>query len=95
MVPGFSRLVVKGYRRLRDVDLELRPLNVLIGANGVGKSSLLDVLDLLAASAGAKLESSLNLLKEGLSADDADGRRWNHTGRAVAKRQSEVFITDW
>ena len=29
MVPGFSRLAVKGYRRLSDVDLELRPLNVL------------------------------------------------------------------
>ena len=36
-----------------------------------------------------------NLLKEGLSADDADGRRWNDTGMTVAKRQSVVFITDW
>jgi predicted ATPase len=59
VVVGFSRLAVKGYRRLRDVNLVLRPLNVLIGANGVGKSSVLDVLDLLAASASANLESSI------------------------------------
>ena len=36
-----------------------------------------------------------NLLKEGLSADDADGRRWNYTGMTVGKRQSVVFITEW
>ena len=43
MIPGFSRLSVSGYRRLKAVDIPLRPLNVLIGANGVGKSSFLDV----------------------------------------------------
>ena len=74
MVPGFSRLAVKGYRRLRDVDLELRPLNVLIGANGVGKSSVLDVLDLMAASAGANLESSITELGGMASLLTADGQ---------------------
>ena len=74
MVPGFSRLAVKGYRRLRDVDLELRPLNVLIGANGVGKSSVLDVLDLMAASAGANLESSITELGGMSSLLTADGQ---------------------
>lgn len=59
MAPGFSRLAVKGYRRLRDIDLRLRPLNVLIGANGVGTSSVLDVFDLMASSASASLESSI------------------------------------
>ena len=74
MVPGFSHLTVKGYRRLRDVDLELRPLNVLIGANGVGKSSVLDVLDLMAASAGANLESSITELGGMASLLTADGQ---------------------
>jgi predicted ATPase len=54
---GFSRLQVSGFRRLRKLDLELRPLNVLIGANGVGKSSVLDTFDLLAASADGALEN--------------------------------------
>ena len=47
-MPGFSRLQVNGYRRVRDLDLPLAPLNVLIGANGVGKSSVIEVFDLLA-----------------------------------------------
>jgi predicted ATPase len=42
------------------MDLSLAPLNVLIGANGVGKSSVLDVLDLLAAAAEGGLESALS-----------------------------------
>jgi predicted ATPase len=60
MLTGFERLLVRGYRRLRDLDLTLRPLNVLIGANGVGKTSILEVIDLLAASAEGTLESTLS-----------------------------------
>jgi predicted ATPase len=56
----FSRIRVKGFRRLLDVDLPLRSLCVLVGANGVGKTSLLDVFALLAASAEGKLNSKLS-----------------------------------
>ena len=59
MTPGFSRLSVRGYRRLKSVDLSLRPLNVLIGANGVGKSSVLDIFRLLAASADGRLADNI------------------------------------
>jgi len=59
MSPGFSRLSVSGYRRLKVVQLELRPLNVLIGANGVGKSSILDVFKLMADSANGNLETAV------------------------------------
>jgi predicted ATPase len=55
----FERIQVQGFRRLADVDLKLRPLNVMIGANGCGKTSLLDVFSLLAASAAGGLKSSL------------------------------------
>jgi predicted ATPase len=57
---GFSQLEVGGYRRLRQVEMQLAPLNVLIGANGVGKSSILEVVDLLAASADGSLENSIS-----------------------------------
>ena len=56
----FLNLTVRGFRRLAEVDLELRPLTVLIGANGVGKSSLLDVLSLLANSAHGNLNAAIN-----------------------------------
>ena len=56
----FLNLTVRGFRRLAEVDLELRPLTVLIGANGVGKSSLLDVLSILASSAQGNLNAAVS-----------------------------------
>ncbi|MGA3042353.1 MAG: AAA family ATPase, partial [Bryobacteraceae bacterium] len=46
---------MKGFRRLADVQLELRPFSILIGANGMGKTSVLDVFSLLASSAQGSL----------------------------------------
>lgn len=40
----FENISVKGFRRLQDVELEMRDLIVMIGANGSGKTSFLDVL---------------------------------------------------
>jgi len=51
----FESISIKGFRRLRDVDLEMRDLTVMIGANGAGKTSFLDVLSALAASANGRL----------------------------------------
>ena len=56
----FGQLSIQGFRRLNDVRLSLRPLSVMIGANGTGKTSVLDVLSLLASSAQARLSSSLS-----------------------------------
>lgn len=58
----FGELAVQGFRRLHDVRLALRPLCVMIGANGVGKTSLLDVLSLMAQSAEGRLAASLTEL---------------------------------
>ena len=58
----FERIHVQGFRRLSDLDLDLRPLNVLIGANGSGKTSLLDLFSLLAASASGGLSTGLSEL---------------------------------
>jgi predicted ATPase len=55
----FLKLTVRGFRRLADVELDLRPLTVLIGANGVGKSSFLDAFSLLARSAQGGLLSAV------------------------------------
>ncbi len=56
----FERIHINGFRRLADVDLELKALNVVIGANGSGKNSLLDVFSLLAASASGRLKTTLS-----------------------------------
>jgi len=42
-----EKLEIFGFRSLRDIKLELKPINVLIGANGAGKSNLIEVFRLL------------------------------------------------
>jgi predicted ATPase len=41
------RVKLKGFKSIKDLDLELRPLNILIGANGAGKSNLVSYFKLL------------------------------------------------
>lgn len=55
-----NNIQIDGFRRLQHIDLEIRPFMVLIGANGVGKTSLLDAFALLSASASGKLNSILS-----------------------------------
>ena len=57
-----SRLKIGGFRRLKGIELRTRPLMVLIGANGVGKTSLLDAMSLLSASAAGKQNATLSNL---------------------------------
>jgi predicted ATPase len=38
---------IQGYKSLKDVDIQLKPLTVVIGSNAAGKSNLLDALGLL------------------------------------------------
>ena len=52
-------ITVRGFRSIAHVEkLELKPINVLIGANGAGKSNLVDVFSLLRA--WTKGQESLN-----------------------------------
>jgi predicted ATPase len=40
--------------------MEMRPLTVMIGANGVGKTSVLEVFGLLASAAQGKLKDTIS-----------------------------------
>jgi predicted ATPase len=57
---------IRGFRRLQNIDIEMRNLTVMIGANGAGKTSFLDVFSILAASANGNLHQQLQL-KGGLN----------------------------
>ena len=46
-MPKLNSITIRGYRSFRDAELELRPLNVLIGANGAGKSNLVSFFKML------------------------------------------------
>src|SRR5262249_34240235 len=47
------------FRSLRDVEVRLAPLNVLVGPNGAGKSNLLDVIAFLGDATRDDLEPAL------------------------------------
>src|SRR6267143_2955092 len=51
-----TRLQVKNFKSLRELDLQLGPINVLVGPNMAGKSNILDVFrflhDILSGAGG-------------------------------------------
>jgi len=55
-MPALDRIEVKGFKSIRQMDLELRPLNVLIGANGSGKSNFISVFRFLNAMVERRLQ---------------------------------------
>ena len=46
-MPQLKSIRIAGFRSIKDINLKLRPLNVLIGANGAGKSNLIAFFKLL------------------------------------------------
>ena len=42
-----NQISIKGFKSIRELDFKLRPLNVMIGANGAGKSNFISVFRLL------------------------------------------------
>jgi predicted ATPase len=53
---SLDRIRVAGYRSIRDQTVELRPLNLLIGANGSGKSNFVGVFRLLTEITSERLQ---------------------------------------
>ena len=51
-----DRISIKGFKSIRSAELEIRPINVLIGANGSGKSNLLEAMAFLRAIRMANLQ---------------------------------------
>ena len=79
----FEKIHIQGFRRLYDVNLKLNSLNVVIGANGSGKTSLLDVFSLLAASASGRLKDAMS---------DLGGIDANLTNLLAAKGEKARFM---
>ncbi len=54
--PVVERLELAGYKSIRQAHIDLTKLNVLIGANGTGKSNLISFFAMLRASLNGKLD---------------------------------------
>jgi len=53
---GLDKIRIEGFKSIKALDLELRSLNVLIGANGAGKSNFLSAFKLLSAISQGELQ---------------------------------------
>lgn len=61
-----SRLAVSEYRNFAEFDLDLDPrMTILVGRNAVGKTNLVEALQLLTAGSSFRRPSSSELLREG------------------------------
>lgn len=53
---GVDRISIEGFKSIASIrDLELRPINLLVGANGAGKSNFIEVFSFLNAVQGTRL----------------------------------------
>jgi predicted ATPase len=55
-VAQLTSLRLAGWKSIRDAEIELRPLNVLIGANGAGKSNLVSFFKLMNEMIGGRFQ---------------------------------------
>jgi len=79
-----ERSALKGYKSFREIDLSLKPVNVLIGANGSGKSNFISLFKLL----NRLMEESLQVHV----AQSGGADQILHYGR---KTTDQVEITLW
>jgi len=69
-----TRLRVSGFKNLVDVDVSFGPFTCIAGANGVGKSNLLDAIVFLSALAnGTLLDAALSVRDQGAKSGDIRG----------------------
>ena len=91
-----SRIEITNHSRIEDLDLEVRRHAVIVGANDVGKSLILRMLNLLLGTSTAGLYQALK------TSDLRDQEQplvvnawWSGLGkRAVAPSQSEISIAE-
>jgi predicted ATPase len=48
-MPSLEKITIRNFKSIRDQTLELGPLNIFIGANGSGKSNLIEAFNLIRA----------------------------------------------
>lgn len=57
---NLSHIIIKGFKSIKELDLEIKPINVLIGANGAGKSNFISVFRLLENIYNQRLQAYIN-----------------------------------
>lgn len=77
-MPALESIAIAGYKSIQEMELELRPLNILIGANGAGKSNFINVFQFLRQTFKQNLELHVNR--------NGAANSFLHFGRAVTRQ---------
>ena len=86
-MPGLKSITVHGFRTVERIEkLPLRRLNILIGANGAGKTNLLDAFTLAAAAGKPAGEA---VVEDETGASMRTGRQWSEQPQWSGER------TEW
>jgi predicted ATPase len=72
---GIEKLRVRGFKAFADASVELNNCNILIGANGAGKSALLSLLRMLRALSHEELDLFVKRAGKPMSSCGRPGRR--------------------
>ncbi|WP_016953196.1 AAA family ATPase [Anabaena sp. PCC 7108] len=56
-----QRVIINGFKSIKTMDIELRPLNILIGANGAGKSNLISFFKMLNEMMAGRLQQYIGI----------------------------------
>ena len=54
---GFESITIEGFKSIKSIQISLRPINLLIGANGSGKSNFLDAFVFLGEDQAGHMDS--------------------------------------
>jgi predicted ATPase len=92
-----TRLKVSGFKNLINVDVSFGPFTCVAGANGVGKSNLLDAIVFLSALADRTLiDAALTVRDQGAKTGDIRGL-FHHVGDHFSKEmafEAEMIISE-
>lgn len=93
-----TRLMVKGFKNLVDVDIRFGPVTYVAGANGVGKSNLFDAIAFLSALADRPLlDAALSVRDEGRRTADVRSL-FHRAGNTYAEEMSfeaEMIVPEY
>jgi hypothetical protein len=85
--PHLQRIKIEGFKSIKKMDLEMKPINILIGANGAGKSNFIALFDLLRNLSQGKFQ--IYVAKSG----DA-GNVLHFGGRIVKKIEIDITFSN-
>ena len=88
-----TRFAVNNYKALKEIDFELGSVNVFIGTNGVGKSSVLEAIGILSASVNDRVDDE-SLYRRGVRLGTP--KLYKSSFKAIDRLPNTIeFAIDW